>query len=501
MGEQNTSVNRKRTYNERAARTKRINRFVLLGTFLLYTMVIVNMILLIRESNQYLICNVMVLGLSIINIFVLNILFKKNPASETFRYVLVGGYTLIYSYLIFIIPDFYITITLAALLTGSIIYYDSKFINIFAPYLLLINSIRTIIFVIIGAGAAPRVEFLGLFMILLCTITIIFSTRIGGLFIGDMIGVISDERANIDVILSEVLEIASVVKSDVEATSSIINELNESTITVNIAVGEIVKGTSSVTASIINQTHMTGEIQSDIHDTENSSNKVVSIVKESSVSIEKSLDAFKQLKTHSEEIVATNENVSGAMNELQERVQAVNDIIGVIADVSDQTNLLALNASIEAARAGEAGKGFAVVADEIRNLAEQTRESTENITNILKELNNKASYASSIVNNSIDVTNKQSQSISSVSESIYNLHSNMSILSDDIADINKRVINVSNSNQIVVDNIGEVSAVCEEITASTEDASSITNKSKLLAERAVTLLNEVNEVAQRLNKY
>jgi methyl-accepting chemotaxis protein len=73
--------------------------------------------------------------------------------------------------------------------------------------------------------------------------------------------------------------------------------------------------------------------------------------------------------------------------DLDNKSKRIDDIVGLIKDISDQTNLLALNAAIEAARAGEAGRGFSVVADEVRKLAERVKNATADIsTNIIAML-------------------------------------------------------------------------------------------------------------------
>ncbi len=139
------------------------------------------------------------------------------------------------------------------------------------------------------------------------------------------------------------------------------------------------------------------------------------------------------------------ESIESKINSLEKSAVAIGGITDTIMEIANQTNLLALNAAIEAARAGEAGRGFAVVAGEIRNLADQSNKSAENITSIIVEIQDDIKNTSEMVKSTSDLLENV------VSESTKSVNQITEILED---------------SKKAAESVDEISAVTEEQAAS-----------------------------------
>lgn len=179
------------------------------------------------------------------------------------------------------------------------------------------------------------------------------------------IGKIVEGSKNLDNMINSVGENVTVSNDNAQDVSSAMEELSATMQEIAATIQTVNDNTESVGKNVVDIADKTGQINDYSQD-----------MRERADSLAKSADENKRT---TDEMVG---NIVGTLKKAIEdskSVERVNELTGEILNISSQTNLLALNASIEAARAGEAGKGFAVVADEIRQLADSSRDTANNI--------------------------------------------------------------------------------------------------------------------------
>ncbi|ANS74143.1 hypothetical protein AWM70_05755 [Paenibacillus yonginensis] len=173
-----------------------------------------------------------------------------------------------------------------------------------------------------------------------------------------------------------------------------------------------------------------------------------------------------------------------ALHSLTGKTQKIEEIVQLINEISAQTNLLALNAAIEAARAGDAGRGFGVVADEIRKLAEQTENSTHEISGLVQSIRDDS--VSSL--NSMEAVNGEVGDGIKLTEEAGVIFKH---ILEKIEEVTAHIQEVSSASQ-------QISAGTEETAAATSETSRIaraaSEKAHVSSDNVADQLNQINEI-------
>lgn len=292
---------------------------------------------------------------------------------------------------------------------------------------------------------------------------------------------------------TEMLDAASNLASMAEETTATVDQ-------VATTVSDITKGTQD-TAEDAEKGAM---VASDIDEKFNTLMSNSDVMKDNAdVAMEMNqvgLSALEDLKEKSETSKDSNDKVIVAVQNLDDRANAITDIIGTISSIAEQTNLLALNASIEAARAGEAGRGFAVVADEIRKLAEDSSSAANEIRDIVLSIQDESRETVNIMREVSEISNAQNVAVTNVTESFNRIFSAVDGITNQIENVTQELNGFNDNKNDIVGIVNSISAVSEETAAATEQVNvSMTEQTKAVSEVAKSA-ERLNSLSYDLNK-
>lgn len=281
------------------------------------------------------------------------------------------------------------------------------------------------------------------------------------------------------------------VRESVDHFGAIVEETTASGEEVGRAVAEIAISSTQAAHDVDTTNHKTMELSNQIDQISSLINQLTDYSHTAEIVNENGIAQIDVLKGKAAEADKVSKSIEKVIINLVEKINKIGEVIRSINEISDQTNLLALNASIEAARAGEHGKGFAVVASEVRKLAEQSSNATEQVRQIINEIQQGAQKAVSEVDINKQLSQEQNKvsadtesAFNTIAETINEMNHSIALISNEVADMNQNKDEVVASIQRISAMIEQTAASCEEVSASTEEQhkalSSITRSTEKL---------------------
>jgi methyl-accepting chemotaxis protein len=275
---------------------------------------------------------------------------------------------------------------------------------------------------------------------------------------------------NLRGLIEQVSEAANSTGSTSDRIQTLVNQLATSTEEQSAQADEVAAAVEEMTQTIHSTSQNTQRTADRAAASRNAAERGETVIGEAVNKVEEIADVVESSATTVEELGASSKEIG--------------DIVETIDEIADQTNLLALNAAIEAARAGEQGKGFAVVAEEVRELAERTAEATDEIAEMIGDIQTKTTEAVKAMRDGTDEVEEGLRLADEAQGALNEIVESTVDAEDKVAEI----ASASEEQSVTSEQLSQsVTAISDVSTSSARDVAEIANHVDQLDRRAAAL--------------
>lgn len=425
----------------------------------------------------------------------------RGKADDRYRYALVVGYGIFYTFLI-CTTDSPIAFTyILPVVSLLVLYKDQKFMVGCA--IANIASVIVSVFyhlVVLGQNTATDQKNyqLQIACLLLCYIGYIMSIRHLIESDGALTNSIKADLKRVVTTVEQVKTASNTIMDGITVVRELATENKHGSDIVVDGMNKLTDHNGQLQSRTASSQEMTGDINSQVQNVASMINDMVSLTAESGKHAKTSSVDLESLVQTAGTMADLSNEVEHILDAFKAEFETVKQETGTIDSISSQTNLLALNASIEAARAGEAGKGFSVVAEQIRKLSTETKDSSGQISEALSRLDEISGKMTSSIEETLKLIQATLEKVTQTGENVNKITQDSSLLGEHIQTIDSAMKEVESSNRQLVENMEQVSSIVETMTTCISDSDETSKRMLSKYEESASNINNIENVIQEL---
>lgn len=425
----------------------------------------------------------------------------RGKADDRYRYALVIGYGIFYTFLI-CTTDSPIAFTyILPVVSLLVLYKDQKFM-VGCAIANIASVIVSVIYhlVVLGQNTATDQKNyqLQIACLLLCYIGYIMSIRHLIESDGALTNSIKADLKRVVTTVEQVKTASNTIMDGITVVRELATENKHGSDIVVDGMNKLTDHNGQLQSRTASSQEMTGDINSQVQNVASMINDMVSLTAESGKHAKTSSVDLESLVQTAGTMADLSNEVEHILDAFKAEFETVKQETGTIDSISSQTNLLALNASIEAARAGEAGKGFSVVAEQIRKLSTETKDSSGQISEALSRLDEISGKMTSSIEETLKLIQATLEKVTQTGENVNKITQDSSLLGEHIQTIDSAMKEVESSNRQLVENMEQVSSIVETMTTCISDSDETSKRMLSKYEESASNINNIENVIQEL---